>query len=96
MGTEGTGLSPFDWASLTYAALAFIKTMLCYTNIFTAAGVLSRKLGNRSVMAYCIVLLIITPFIVFFSIPKTLLRERFSFFLVYSTRKVIRDILIAI
>ena len=77
-----------------YLILAFVKTMLLYGSVGVAAGVMRRKFTNpKRMYVYVLVNLATVPIVVFTILPYMLLRERLRFFVTYTDRKVIRDVL---
>lgn len=87
-----TELSLLEICAVAYLMLVFIKTMLCYAVLDSAEIVFNRKYGSRLRFARVVVMVLCTPVIVFFMVPSLLLSEKFSFFVVYSKFKIMRDV----
>lgn len=82
-----------ELAGMFYLALSIIKVILCLSNVSVASGVMHRRMGNHSRTFYFITAVILTTIVAFLRVPAALKEEKLRFFLVYSDRKVIRDVL---
>jgi hypothetical protein len=87
------GFSALEMIGMAYLVLAIAKSILCLSNVGVAAGVMKRKLGNYSMLSYVALASVLTVAVVFVRLPVSLYTERLRFFLVYTDRKVMRDIL---
>ena len=81
---------------LAYLSLVVIKTLLCYAMADVALAVLRRRFAARHQFVWCVLIAVVVPVAVAVLLPKLLMDEGMSFFLVYNRQKVMRDMLAAI
>ena len=87
-----SNLSAMELAFAVYLALVFAKTMLCYSGMHTALGVMIRLRGANHCLFWAMVLLIAIPLVCFVATPVLLLSERLAFFIAYPKFRVIREL----
>jgi hypothetical protein len=76
-----------------YLVIAFMKTLLALPGVGTAARVMAKHGCRGGSVASCFALLLLTlPLVTLFTWPQMLRSERMRFFLVYSDRQIIRQI----
>lgn len=89
-------LSFLQLSALAYLLLVFIKTLLCYAMSDVAVVVLRRRFGAGHHLLWCVAIALVVPVAVAVLLPKLLMDEGMTFFLVYNRKKVMRDMLAAI
>lgn len=81
----------------TYLAMAFVKFALMASSVHVAAGVhmrLAQRRGFSPSYSRCYIALLFAVLpIAFIGWPMALIQERFQFFVAYSRRAVIKDVL---
>lgn len=93
MGETLQNYSIIELALMAYFVLGTIKAILCAGNVSVVAAVMYRKMGRHSYLFYFILAAVLGMVVAFFRAPLMLIQEKARFFLVYSDRKVIRDVL---
>lgn len=87
----------FDLFSLNglfavYVALVIAKTILCYSGVHFAMGVVVRRRPANSCVFWLVCLTVGIPVYVFFALPVILWNEKSSFFVTYSKWSVMRQV----
>lgn len=85
-------LTALQALAAVYLFLVFAKTMLCYATIPIALWTIDQRIPSNRCILWLAVMLVTIPGVCFILTPLLLVRERFSFFLVYSKFKVISEI----
>ena len=94
MGDLLQQFSILQLAIMSYMVLAIIKIVLVLSNVRIAAGAMQRKMGSQHSLWYYIGLTgaLCTAY-TFFMVVPLLWRERFKFFIAYTDKKVMRDVI---
>lgn len=76
-----------------YLAIAFMKTLLALPGVGTAARVMAKHGCREGSFASCFALVLLAlPLVTLLTWPQMLRSERIRFFLVYSDRQIIRQV----
>lgn len=85
-------MSTLEYLAVCYLVLVLCKIILCYASLGTATAVFVKRMHGTAVYRL-VVAVVAIPFILLFLTPTLLRQEGYRFFLLYSKRKIIRDIL---